>query len=315
MYIGGLVPDHKAIVGSNALDRLATRLRTNLWTHESDGLENPAAHTIRRQILDYLPRKKFRDEGHHIIFHLKWSHIANLPWTDRRSKLNGLIITSCSDKAQLVTGEQYLCQKWPWSGHKVFDLVRHATYTVWRNPHANSYSHSGIPTGQYIRGSMPMCWGKHSVADLQLVSLWNGTHLSARHALGDLVITATGPAYTLAECGEQLAWVAASMWGPRTGLPLVSYTPCLRRRTLEDQLDSSGIGEATFDILVEETPILLAQRVWADVVRRGPLGPVVVVNGFPVFRQPDNHSGLEASPKLYGPRDINRLVPRFRMFA
>lgn len=139
-----------SILGSNALDDLVARLRSRCLLH-GDGLDDHAARRIQRKILDGLPRDESR--GRHsrercILFHLEWGHIANLPWRERQARLNSMTITACSDNAQLVTGEQYLRQTWPWSGRGVLDLVRAAAFTVCGKPHVVDNCHCMIPNGE-----------------------------------------------------------------------------------------------------------------------------------------------------------------------
>ncbi len=107
------------IFKSGALSSLVSRLRTrSLLQWESDGVEDLAVNEIRRKILAALPSgkisKRQQPREHQITFRLQWGHIiARRPWQDQRTRVETVVITVCSGKAQMASVEQYTSQTWP----------------------------------------------------------------------------------------------------------------------------------------------------------------------------------------------------------
>ncbi len=161
------------------------------------------------------------------------------------------------------------------------------------------------------------------------------TQVSARLDGDSLVITAAGPAHTLAECGEQLAWISTTLWPPVRGsfvhVPQSSppqdrvvyyHTPSIIRR--DDVSHSSGSASICFDILVEQSLVPPEEDCWTSIVGVHP----VAVPGFPIRRQPGTPLGLDLSfamleavgyrrkgldsrnIRLHGPERVLALVKR-----
>lgn len=126
-----------------------------------------------------------------------------------------------------------------------------------------------------------------------LVTLLDGrTQITLRLDGNTLLVTAVGLAHSLAQHGEQLAWVAAALWPPVRDV--VGYhIPSIVPRHLQHDPVRTGPAPICFDILVEESSVPPVKDCWSD---SGLVGPnSVVVCGFPVPRQPDTCFGLEVS--------------------
>lgn len=111
----------------------------------------------------------------------------------------------------------------------------------------------------------------------------------------NLVVKASGPAYFIAECGEQLAWLScASSTAFRNGLYYV--TPCINRIRVEPMAgqSSSYRGMCRIGVSVNGDVNLampsVTQSCWQSVVGRQYLIP-----GYPIARRPDGYGGLEVS--------------------
>lgn len=94
-----------------------------------------------------------------------------------------------------------------------------------------------------------------------------------------LVLTLSGPAYTLAECGKQLAWAAAALWPPARD-SAAAHLPYIVHRNNTDISGRPGSATVCFDLLVQEKPMAPEEVWWSDLVGLRP----VVVRGFPVHR-------------------------------
>lgn len=138
------------ILRSDALDVLVARLRSRCW--QTDGRDDLAACSIHQQISEALrlekPRRRVQPTEHRLVLRLNWGHVADLPWRERRARLGDMVITACSERAQLSSREQYLRQVWPWSGRSVLDLVQHAMYAARGKPHASNDCLCVIPSGK-----------------------------------------------------------------------------------------------------------------------------------------------------------------------
>ncbi|KAK4153991.1 hypothetical protein C8A00DRAFT_33245 [Chaetomidium leptoderma] len=249
--LAGVLAHSNVIFQSGALIWLASSLQNrSLLQWESDGSEDLAVNKIRQQILKTLPperiSKRRQPREHQVTFWLKWGHIINRPPEEWMTRLDTVIITACSGKAQAATVKQYLSQTWPGSWEPVFGFI----------------------TGDQ-------------------------TQITARLDGGNMVVTAAGPAYTLAECGEQLGWIAAALWPPARD-SVVYYTPSILRRHVEHAFETPGSAPICFDILVDQSPVPPAEHCWADLVGLDP----VVVRGFPIPRRPETYPGLETSSEI-----------------
>lgn len=112
-----------------------------------------------------------------------------------------------------------------------------------------------------------------------------------------LVVKASGPAYFIAECGEQLAWLAsASSTVVRNGLCRV--TPLIDNirvgPTTPQGSSYRGMCRVGVDITSVVNPDIsmpsVTQSCWQAVV-----GRLNLIQGYPIARRPDGYRGLELS--------------------
>ncbi|PMD33003.1 hypothetical protein L207DRAFT_639742 [Hyaloscypha variabilis F] len=141
-------------------------------------LETPRPR-IRQQILDQLPTgtisKRRTPKFYEIIFELEWQHDMELGLQhellveSQRQTQPSIVMTGSPWKAQGLSMKHYLAQTWPMTGLQLLDALEQAIIN--RAKHA-------------------------------CVSLPGNTHLESRILSSQLIVTATGPAYFIADCGE-----------------------------------------------------------------------------------------------------------------
>ncbi|KAN0089561.1 hypothetical protein V8E51_019821, partial [Hyaloscypha variabilis] len=141
-------------------------------------LETPRPR-IRQQILDQLPpgtiSKRRTPKFYEIIFELEWQHDMELGLQyellveSQRQTQPSIVMTGSPWKAQGLSMKHYLAQTWPTTGLQLLDTLEQAIIN--RAKHA-------------------------------CVSLPGNTHLESRILSSQLLVTATGPAYFIADCGE-----------------------------------------------------------------------------------------------------------------
>lgn len=119
------------------------------------------------------------------------------------------------------------------------------------------------------------------------------TWVRVEYGPAGLIVDVMGMAYSIAECGEQLSWLACAIRVPPAG-SVVYTTPILH--ILPDITSDRGVPSASFRIDVREDVIPSSQlrgRCWYRAFSH-PLFPVIV-QGFPTARRPEGCPGLEFS--------------------
>ncbi|KAH8670678.1 hypothetical protein BGZ61DRAFT_108856 [Ilyonectria robusta] len=113
----------------------------------------------------------------------------------------------------------------------------------------------------------------------------------------NMVVKASGPAYFIAECGEQLAWLAcASSTAFRNRLSRVTPLIDIIRVGPTTPQSSSYRGMCRVGFVINDlvNPELampsVTQSCWQSVVGRQNL-----IHGYPIARRPDGYRGLEVS--------------------
>jgi hypothetical protein len=126
----------------------------------------------------------------------------------------------------------------------------------------------------------------------------DGTHLSASISCGSLIISVAGSAYTIAEYGEQLSWLAAALHCPH-GNFVNHFTVGISRITAPGGRSSGPTGRQKsdpvcgFHIQVIETDSSSPDDdILRDALEHCSDG-VVLVHGFPTARRPNSWSGVE----------------------
>jgi hypothetical protein len=131
-----------------------------------------------------------------------------------------------------------------------------------------------------------------------LVILPDNTQLEAIVGGSCLTITATGPAYFVAECGEQISWLGAalqcnsrqsfSICTPSiTNYSIHQVTPFSTKTNYQNHYK---IGVNFSSPITFEDSVPDKQKYGQDLV-----GESILISGFPISRRPDGYPGLEVS--------------------
>jgi hypothetical protein len=130
----------------------------------------------------------------------------------------------------------------------------------------------------------------------------DNTKLVAWISKTDFIIEATGTAYSVAEIGEQFAWIGAALRSSPADSGVVYCKPRLEEIHTESSGSLTNIAvkahigvsiDFNFDSDVEndeEQPDKIQCQCWHDMFQN----PVVVL-GFPILRRPEPDTGLEIS--------------------
>ncbi|KAK1498124.1 hypothetical protein CCUS01_12900 [Colletotrichum cuscutae] len=262
---------NKTITESDSFKWLTQSLRRELtlkrYFDASEGCNH--REMIHRKIIENLPSGKISKNQppttHSVIFRVPgWALLRRLEMD--RYEFEGylykaVIVTNCSGDAQAAMIEDYMEQTWPSTWRPIFKLLQ----TVSCGPSGNVYA------------------GK--------LLFWAGKELWSEH--GILMMSLYGPAHTIAECGEQLAWLRASYANPppQHGMSITAQRipVIMKMATLH--------GRLWFDIGVEK-PLrddfaLSGQSRWTDLLGNN---NVVMVPGYPILRRPNAFNGIEVSP-------------------
>ena len=194
----------KAIMNSRAYEWLIASLLKESSLHWDKAQPRTMIQEIRQEILKKLPTgaisKNRAPSIYKVAFHLPWAPLKlGLEKRDNKcpilpgQALSDCIVLTCSsaDQVQVTTVKQYLDQIWPSSGTELLCILQEA-----------------------LRGI------SHAII------LPDKTEIGAIIDDSGMVIWVAGSPFSIAECGEQLAWLVAALQhsGPDT---IVHSTPII----------------------------------------------------------------------------------------
>ena len=263
----------KAIMNSTAYKWLIASLLKQSSLHWDDSQPRSIVQEIRQTILKMLSTgsisKKRAPSTYSVVFHLPWRplksrgemHYSRCPIQPGQS-LSECTVLSCSsaDRVQAMTIRQYLDQTWYSGGTGLLFVLQEAL-------EAN-----------------------HSTLILP-----DNTTLESFFDDSGICIWVTGPAYSIAECGEQLAWLVAALQPPNLD-SVVHSIPSITAHELNkdkstDQLYQHhwylGYDHKSFST----TPVLTILQ------RMRFMSSSTIVRGFPTVRRPDDFPGVEVLPE------------------
>ncbi len=248
---------------------------------------------IRQLILDKLPTgiisKRRTPKVYEVTFDLEWQHTMEERLRHELSEeskypkpfFRGFIVMIGSPcEAQGLTIKEYLTQTWPMTGLKLFDALRKAATSFAR--HSFGESETALD-----------CLNR---ADSHIVTLLGNTQLEIRIRSSHLILTATGPAYFLGECGESLAWIGSALLSNTRNLS--SYCLPLITNFRIDPLNSTLLkckGYCNFNFTVTPLPTSDESLPGIQNFSRDLLGKNSIILGFPIRRRPEGYPGLELS--------------------
>ncbi|KAL6798478.1 hypothetical protein J3E68DRAFT_449393 [Trichoderma sp. SZMC 28012] len=231
----------------------------------SDSMEE-----IRQKIISSLPHarnisKSRSSESFQMTFLINWDPAHFLQEQQYEESLDEAIeraitLTGSAKNAQALTTLQYLRQTWPTTGEHVLQLVK-----------------------DVMGGTREQTYTRH---------LREGTQLTAWIADSEFITEVSGTRASIAEIGEQLAWLSASLRSSLSDTGVTLYTPFVhiiqpentgvRISDSKAQCRIDYIGES------EENNLLSSGQCWHNMFRNP-----VLVKGFPVLRRPKLDTGLE----------------------
>jgi hypothetical protein len=281
---------HNIIVDSPAYQWLLTNLSNEFllqsWTTEP---------RIRQRILDKLPTgtisKQRSPDIHEFTFELELNNamqesiLNGFPQHRRlsnRSFRSFFVLTGSPWEAQGLTVEQYLAQTWPITGLQLIDALEKATTNLARHSLGKSETPDNFPYHTYS----------------YLVSLPEKTQLEIRILPSHLVVTATGPAYFVADCGESLSWLGSAVCSKTSNirsycLPLITsfrIDSVPLNSTLMKYKGYCKLGFELKELGTSDESVPGVQNFSRDLLDENAL-----VLGFPIRRRPEGYPGLELS--------------------
>ncbi|KAL6415593.1 hypothetical protein AUP68_02158 [Ilyonectria robusta] len=261
----------KVVLDSAPYQWLLAGLLKQLSLHWGAGCFNVMVNEVRRKIVKTLPparpSKHRTPDDFHRSFRLSWQPFrarlheeqANRR-TSGKSILSEVIVLTCSseDQIQASTVGEYCRQTWPDCGIELLSSL------------------------EKLIDSTSVCDTVPVITDKTKIHY----ELEASH----LVVTVSGSAYSIIQCGEQLAWLGSAVQASGLEPAITSYTPSL--------VGSSVVSvEAKREIF--RFP-LVSCLYWATSRQHfdGRTIPPSFVRGYPTAIRPDGFPGLEVSYDL-----------------
>ncbi|CAH0047215.1 unnamed protein product [Clonostachys solani] len=195
-----------------------------------------------------------------------------------------ITLTGSENDAQALTCSQYLSQTWPTTGSLTLKVIKAVLHN---DP--NNLQHCTYPDGTTLDAIL-----HNSVFTTQV----------------------TGVADSIAEIGEQIAWISASLRASDLSNGLLHCTPVIARVSGSgprlQALQSKSRPSVTFDIeiLSEEVPRpvnLEDGQCWHNMF----LNPVVV-KGYPIRRKAEKNSGVEMTLDIMAGLSRTNVVDEFK---
>ncbi|RSL91164.1 hypothetical protein CEP51_000398 [Fusarium floridanum] len=215
---------NKMVLESKDYSWLVQRLETELSLERGETDPRSDDVPIRQQILSMLPpgniSKRRRPTHQDVVFQFPSRPIRFLP-------SDPILVTPSSHNIQLTNILTYFNQTWPSFGEEVLSFVSRAF---------------GHP---------------HFTATTDSMTLGNDARINALFDSSFSLIRVTGPAYSVSEFGEQLAWLAAATSNPPHSTdnrvifnkPLVTYLGNHVEDSYPPQLGAPGFQWRRFTML------------------------------------------------------------------
>lgn len=242
---------------------------------------------IRRNILHILPssQKVSRNsaaQAYKMTFEIDWDLPAFFKEQEYIEEAHDVIervivLTGSEKDAQALTCAQYLLQTWPSTGEQIMWLLK----GVLRNERQNTCkSEAGF-------------WLYYDSNQVSIGVLPDGTKLAARLLASKLEVEAWGVGASVAEIGEQFAWLGAALRSSTYGTGVACCEPSLRINNPSQLPKIPPLTNISCEIKfridkMEERLELPNGYCWHNMFRNP-----VVVKGYPIKRRNTDASGLE----------------------
>ncbi|KAH6977436.1 hypothetical protein BKA56DRAFT_69112 [Ilyonectria sp. MPI-CAGE-AT-0026] len=268
----GMSAYSEAILGSTAYHWFITAVRKEHLIDRGKAEARAVVEEIRATILCRLTtgsiskRRPAPSSG--VAFRLQWKPLE-LRLEQERARLgvateyplfHAVSVTGPPGSFQSATIMNYMNQTWPSSGAGLLEVLQ-----------------------QVVNGSRGIEYS---------VNLPDKSQVGARIRGDELFVTVLGPAHSIADCGEQLSWLAAAL-SPTRQDHLSHCTPWVDENPFDcySSLVSSVGKFLTFDIEIQENPEEPNLANTHCLTRL--VGNSSSVVGFPTARRPDDYFGLE----------------------
>jgi hypothetical protein len=248
---------------------------------------------IRSKIMSFLPRcsfisKKKPAETHQITFKIEWNPLAFVheqEYTEEPEDVieTAITLTGCDKDAQALTCVEYMCQTWPTTGKYVIQLLKDVVCSG-----SEDRCTCKFPTAFKLPNADIKFAHTDDLPHNTKLTLWiNGSTLMS------IVI---GTRCSVAEIGEQLAWLGAALRSSPYEVGIASCTPFISNFREENVPNSPSPSSGTayfcdIDFTVEEmmdSSESTNGQCWHSLFRNP-----VVVQGYPILRRAKGAIGVE----------------------
>ncbi|KAH7161762.1 hypothetical protein EDB81DRAFT_854059 [Dactylonectria macrodidyma] len=240
----GLDSYHKTLQNSAAYDWFITALLKECSLQRSEKPEEITVHKIREEILQQFPPERISKYRVPLIYRVTFA----VPWQPIEARLNhGLkspstqthefsrltVFTQSTEDIQVTTIDEYFRQTWPSSGLRFLEALQEVLQNI-RGSRSND-----VPK-------------KHYVA---VVTTSDKARIAISVQSDSLLVTVEGSRFSVAEYGEQLAWLTCALLPTRLG-QLTFVTPSIARAgySYPDVLRHSGSPAELVDPVTRTDP-------------------------------------------------------------
>ncbi|EUC39412.1 hypothetical protein COCCADRAFT_152 [Bipolaris zeicola 26-R-13] len=256
-----------------------TLRRETILKRASPDLMEQIGARIRGVLLSYGDKvsRKTPSQEYEATFELLWNPPHYLkdqrPHDDAEEVLGDTItLTGTVNDAQALTALEYLCQVWPDSGMHVMQLITDI-----------------------------VCQDSEHIAT---TSLLDGTQFQARIEDAKLIVNVVGSSESLAEAGQQLAWLGAALQSPPIETGIALCVPFIRECYLMHDPPPVEVSEqrqrgkifCRFDSEVKAP--YMAGIEGSGLCWHKMFASPILVGGFPILSKPEPKLGLEMSLDL-----------------
>lgn len=293
-----------------------------LYPH--DTLSSNIYETVLRQFSPGKISKRRPPPLHRATFRIRrnWDQYQSMHQQALRQVHQTVVATGCDGEMQMTTVAEYIRQTWPLGGEQFANSFLTGVYKF-----APCSSSSATATLQSL-GRLGL-----EPSEVFVDILPDKTRLAVGMDCGNVFVTVDGTSYSIAECGEQLGWLSAILFGQPAESTATDHccyacpeVIALNNVSLPDilWLYDSGIsgglhpqGHGSLKALDINFTTRTAKPRWEQqllvLLPYGP--PSVVVEGYPVARRPDPISALEISSRalLRKPDRVKALLAQKRV--
>ncbi|KAH7067031.1 hypothetical protein BKA63DRAFT_425181 [Paraphoma chrysanthemicola] len=255
--------------------------------------------TVRMRVLEHLPTSRIvsrrrPSESYKVLFRIDWDPVTFLLDQGYEGNLRDVVdivvtLTGGMDDAQALTCSEYMRQTWPSSGSQILHLIKDVVSCDRGQHHTckflyilNTYDEPD----QHIKGHIP-----------------NNTVITAWTIGPEFMVEACGTAYSVAEIGEQFAWLGAALRSSphESGVTLIiAYIDDIVRNDQADKAHEMAVpSQSTVSLKFKmerqsensdqpEKNKASSCQCWHEMFQNP-----VVVQGFPFLRRSEYHTGLE----------------------